>query len=67
MTSIERLQETLGALSLTALSDRLESLLEQFDQALLLEGGPTLATAFLRAGLVEDPPASVSWTIAPPV
>lgn len=33
MTAIERLQETLGALSLTALSDRLESLLEQASKA----------------------------------
>lgn len=33
MTSIERLQETLGALSLTALSDRLESLLKQASKA----------------------------------
>jgi len=35
------------------LEDELRSLAEEGVQSLLLEGGPTLATAFLAAGLVD--------------
>ena len=36
-----------------ALEDELRALAEEGVQALLLEGGPTIASAFLRAGLVD--------------
>jgi diaminohydroxyphosphoribosylaminopyrimidine deaminase/5-amino-6-(5-phosphoribosylamino)uracil reductase len=36
-----------------ALEDELRALADEGVQTLLLEGGPTLATAFLRAGLVD--------------
>jgi diaminohydroxyphosphoribosylaminopyrimidine deaminase/5-amino-6-(5-phosphoribosylamino)uracil reductase len=36
-----------------ALDDELRTLAAEGVQTLLLEGGPTLATAFLRAGLVD--------------
>ncbi len=35
------------------LADELAALAEEGVQSLLLEGGPTLATAFLEAGLVD--------------
>jgi diaminohydroxyphosphoribosylaminopyrimidine deaminase/5-amino-6-(5-phosphoribosylamino)uracil reductase len=47
-----------------ALADELEMLAQEGVQSLLLEGGPTLATAFLRAGVVDRLRLYVAPTIA---
>jgi diaminohydroxyphosphoribosylaminopyrimidine deaminase / 5-amino-6-(5-phosphoribosylamino)uracil reductase len=48
----------------TALPELLEALFTRHDvQHVLLEAGPTLSTAFLRAGLVQD----VIWYVAPKI
>ena len=46
------------------LEEELESLAEEGVQSLLLEGGPTLATAFLTAGLVDKLMLFVAPTLA---
>jgi diaminohydroxyphosphoribosylaminopyrimidine deaminase / 5-amino-6-(5-phosphoribosylamino)uracil reductase len=47
-----------------ALEDELRTLAAEAVQSLLLEGGPTLAESFLRAGLVDKVLLSVAPTIA---
>jgi diaminohydroxyphosphoribosylaminopyrimidine deaminase/5-amino-6-(5-phosphoribosylamino)uracil reductase len=47
-----------------ALADELEALAAEGVQSLLLEGGPTLATAFLEAGLVDKLLLFVAPTLA---
>jgi diaminohydroxyphosphoribosylaminopyrimidine deaminase/5-amino-6-(5-phosphoribosylamino)uracil reductase len=47
-----------------SIADELEALAREGVQSLLLEGGPTLATAFLRAGVVDRLRLYVAPTIA---
>ena len=61
------------------LEDELRALAAQGVQSLLLEGGPTLATSFLRAGLVDklllfiapllagEGPGLIAGALQPPV
>ena len=56
--------ETMHELRSGPLEDELQALASEGVQSLLLEGGPTLATAFLAAGLVDKLMLSVAPVVA---